>query len=412
MYKLFFLSTIFLHVIVHLHAQNLVPNPSFEMIAHCPAGHNLGNLDWVVDNWHTPPGSVTTPDLFSMCYNGTSPEPPYQNVAVPENFMGIAHPKSGDNYMGLLLKYGLLTGGENLQVQLTEPLVAGQAYLCGFNIQRADSAQYQINRAGMHLSTIAEYQNGNSVMSDLVPQIENTTGILYDSLNWLTIQGVYIATGGEQYITIGNFFSNENTLTDSIDIGATGGAGWNVCCRGYYLFDDVFVIPYFEHMSAVIPAAVCSNDTITLEAHGSLSYNWYVNDTWYSADSVITLTLSTGTTISVQGYMDTVTQYVAVQTDCPPDCQGIPVLPNVFSPNGDNVNDFFSVTGVSPDCFQLTILNRWGNIVYQSSGENNSWDGRDQSGNALSEGVYFVTVEWNTYGEEQKEERGFVALIK
>jgi len=371
-------------------AQNYVPNWSFELIDSCPPGHNVGNNNWVVQNWQRPLGSITTPDLFSTCYNGTTPTPPYQDVSVPTNFMGFANPKTGDNYMGALLRYG--TFREYIQVQLISPLVSGQKYLCGFNVQRADSSEFQVDKVGMHISNVAEWQNTNQAMSNLTPQIENVTGIMYDSLNWLNVEDIFIATGGEQYITIGNFYTNVNTLVDSIEIGAVGGTGWNVCCRGYYLFDDVYIFPYEENLQAEFPNQACSGETITLSATGSAKYDWYIDGAWYSSDSTISFIAEQSAQISVTGYEDSLSHFIEV-IDCPIDCSGEPIIPNVFTPNGDNINDFFHPNEINAGCYTITIINRWGNQIYHCDRDQSVWDGTAMNGEHVIEGVYFYIVE-------------------
>lgn len=76
-----------------------MPNHSFEQIDSCPIGHFMAADPWLVQNWQVPPGSITTPDLFSTCFNGTTPIFPHQDISVPINFMGNATPKTGGNYM-------------------------------------------------------------------------------------------------------------------------------------------------------------------------------------------------------------------------------------------------------------------------------------------------------------------------
>ncbi len=83
-------------------------------------------------------------------------------------------------------------------------------------------------------------------------------------------------------------------------------------------------------------------------------------------------------------------------------------FPNVFSPNGDGINDVFDPTeagGIFED-FDMIIYNRWGEIVWQrncrSNGngaacpnyddENFWWNGRTSQGAEASEGVYFWVV--------------------
>lgn len=91
----------------------------------------------------------------------------------------------------------------------------------------------------------------------------------------------------------------------------------------------------------------------------------------------------------------------------------IPIqYPNVFTPNGDSVNDYFSILQGEEQVDELYILNRWGNVVYESE-SNFNWDGKDKNGNELTEGVYFVKVLPKYYQEEKKEQyHGIVHLIR
>lgn len=83
-------------------------------------------------------------------------------------------------------------------------------------------------------------------------------------------------------------------------------------------------------------------------------------------------------------------------------------LPNVFSPNNDGVNDVFTFIrkeGVSN--YSISILNRWGNMVY--SGENEfNWDGNSQNGIPMSDGTYFYILNYN----EKEKKSGFVQLMR
>lgn len=94
-------------------------------------------------------------------------------------------------------------------------------------------------------------------------------------------------------------------------------------------------------------------------------------------------------------------------------------LPNVFTPNNDNLNDLY--TPFIPYRFvtriKINIFNRWGNLVCQATDPMIKWDGRDLQGNELAEGAYFYecTV-WETRleGEVQREKplTGFIQLIR
>ena len=68
--------------------------------------------------------------------------------------------------------------------------------------------------------------------------------------------------------------------------------------------------------------------------------------------------------------------------------------PNVFTPNGDNMNDEFTIE--IPEkiekCAELTIYNRWGQIIYFSTGNDLKWDGKNSVGSKSPTGTYFYTL--------------------
>ncbi len=68
------------------------------------------------------------------------------------------------------------------------------------------------------------------------------------------------------------------------------------------------------------------------------------------------------------------------------------MLPNVFSPNGDEVNDFFEATTPGDYVYTLEVFTREGFLVYHSVSPLIRWDGRLASGREAPEGVYYYTI--------------------
>jgi gliding motility-associated-like protein len=66
-------------------------------------------------------------------------------------------------------------------------------------------------------------------------------------------------------------------------------------------------------------------------------------------------------------------------------------IPNVFTPNGDGVNDTFSMYVLNTPAYSLSICNRWGKPVFYSSNPFDEWDGKAGDGEAIP-GVYFWFV--------------------
>lgn len=68
-------------------------------------------------------------------------------------------------------------------------------------------------------------------------------------------------------------------------------------------------------------------------------------------------------------------------------------MPTGFTPNGDGSNDAYVVHGI--DAYpnnQITVFNRWGNVVFDQLRYRNDWRGENQQGEALPNGTYFVVL--------------------
>jgi len=70
-------------------------------------------------------------------------------------------------------------------------------------------------------------------------------------------------------------------------------------------------------------------------------------------------------------------------------------IPNVFTPNEDGKNDLFIIQSEAIVDFQLSIFNRWGQLLFESNDIDISWDGRTSSGNIAPEGTYVYLVNYS-----------------
>jgi gliding motility-associated-like protein len=67
-------------------------------------------------------------------------------------------------------------------------------------------------------------------------------------------------------------------------------------------------------------------------------------------------------------------------------------VPNAFSPNGDGTNDIFEIHGSGIVDYSYNIYNRWGEQVFQSSPDQNTWDG-NYKGTPVEEGIYLYQLD-------------------
>jgi len=73
-------------------------------------------------------------------------------------------------------------------------------------------------------------------------------------------------------------------------------------------------------------------------------------------------------------------------------------VPNVFSPNDDGFNDYFQILGDDILSMHLRIYDRWGNFVYQTTSQDEPWDG-NYRGQESKSGIYVWSLEVEGYLE-------------
>ncbi|MFO7613710.1 MAG: gliding motility-associated C-terminal domain-containing protein, partial [Bacteroidales bacterium] len=91
-------------------------------------------------------------------------------------------------------------------------------------------------------------------------------------------------------------------------------------------------------------------------------------------------------------------------------------VPNAFSPNGDGLNDCFSVGGTTGDVievFRVIIYSRWGQQIYESTvtDPNCVWDGRDMEGNLVTPDTYIFRIFGKSYKGAKKVYEGLVTVV-
>ena len=90
-------------------------------------------------------------------------------------------------------------------------------------------------------------------------------------------------------------------------------------------------------------------------------------------------------------------------------------LPNAFTPNLDGLHDEYKGKGVTfgIKSFNMTIWNRYGEMVYETDDYTKGWNGRkNNSGQESPEGVYMVFVEYVTPRNETIELRSYATLLR
>jgi gliding motility-associated-like protein len=192
---------------------------------------------------------------------------------------------------------------------------------------------------------------------------------------------------------------NPDTTTTYIIISTiTGGGG---CASTDSVTVFVEVSPEDDYSDTI-----CLGDEITLDA--IITGATYL---WSNGATTQTITTSDSGWFDVTIFVDTaICEYFkhfhVVGQTCSVE------LPNVFTPNGDTENDVFtSFTPGAYDQFSVTIYNRWGREIFESTDPNFAWDGKTKGGAEAKAGTYFYIVQTTLNGVTEKK-TGTVTLIR
>ncbi|MGQ0829582.1 MAG: gliding motility-associated C-terminal domain-containing protein [Bacteroidota bacterium] len=253
---------------------NLVPNPSFEDTVYCPQG--LADIG-AVANWDSP--TLGTPDYYNNCS--------FTSAGVPLNNYGYEPAHAGNAYTGIVTNtYNTITNGrEYLQAHLMQKLEAEFLYKISFYVSFSDSCLNAANNMGVYFS------DTHLLFPTLIEALPVTnflykTEIITKASGWQLLEYYYLANGSENYIILGNFYSNANTHFQTVNLGVS------IVQETYYYIDDVSV----EKVDWVIPN-VCTpnNDGINDE--------WVINN--LPADTQVQVYNKWGTLVNeavVQNY--------------------------------------------------------------------------------------------------------------
>jgi gliding motility-associated-like protein len=108
----------------------------------------------------------------------------------------------------------------------------------------------------------------------------------------------------------------------------------------------------------------------------------------------------------VSGCMDTVKMLIKVDDGV------IITIPNIFTPNGDSINDVFTTTIRGAKSAEGVIFNRWGQLVYSWDSMNANWDGKMINGNDATDGTYFYLIKVTSLKDEVKQFNGPLTLVR
>jgi hypothetical protein len=236
-------------------AQNLVPNGGFEIYSSLPTTY----------------GQIGLCSGWNNCSGGGDAEYYNTNSTASINFFGPRPPHSGSGMAGLCTYHSAIAPlREYISVMLTQQLISGTVYRVSFFLTSGINGGYteSTDQFGIALTPNQLMQTGTqNIVVTGQPEI---TTFICDS-TWQEFDLNYTATGGEHYLTIGNFKDDLSTNHQFCHSGSVTAA--------YYFIDDVSVevlptgISEYIHADkfSVYPSSFTSNLTIQLPEPGTYS---------------------------------------------------------------------------------------------------------------------------------------------
>lgn len=164
--------------------------------------------------------------------------------------------------------------------------------------------------------------------------------------------------------------------------------------------------------AVLIPSNILLNNT---SLPLPLNFDWFLNDTFKSNNQQIDMMIDKIGINKIKlvvkdtnGCLDSVE--LLVNGKQPKNI----FIPNVFTPNGDGVNDLFSIDTDISLFKELTgsIWNRWGGKLYEFDGKTGDWWNGEYENKPCAEGVYFYLLKTITIQGAIKEYRGTLTLIR
>jgi len=88
-----------------------------------------------------------------------------------------------------------------------------------------------------------------------------------------------------------------------------------------------------------------------------------------------------------------------------------PYIPTAFSPNGDGENDVYFIRGNCFETFDLSIFDRWGEVVFRSTDQHVGWDGRF-NGKPMNTAVFAYVFNATLTNGKQVSKKGNITLLR
>lgn len=323
---------------------------------------------------------------------------------------------SDPNWQANAIYYVNNMGGATVELDgFTVPIHTGAAVRCGetyhIKLAIAHAGDGSLESAVLieggsfsstsHVSVEAQTPMNDGVLTEGCAPGSITVSIPPQSVD-ATVQLTYAGTGitetdlhgqlSEVLLPAGetNFSFPLSALSDEFAEGSESlwiTATWNAACGSSYQDSVQVTLSDYTPLEVVSPDIYlgCNTDMVRLEAMatgglGNVTFTW-PDGTVGEATMVPGLVTATYEVHATDECPQTTTISVLVESGCSLN------IPNVITPNGDGSNDAWVIGGLYGSKHSITVFNRWGQVVYESTNYNNNWRAV-----GIPDGTYFYEV--------------------
>lgn len=165
---------------------------------------------------------------------------------------------------------------------------------------------------------------------------------------------------------------------------------------------------------------ICASQPVTFTAtvlsnSAGVYYSW--NQVYSNNNNVYTTSFLDNSKMIVEATDNTGCTAYDSATITAPYCDSIfarcVLFPNAFSPNNDGLNDTFGphLGGCNLKSYQLSVYNRWGQLIFQTRDQSKRWNG-GTNGQTPQTGTYIYTCAWQDAVGHYHNHKGAVVLVR
>jgi gliding motility-associated-like protein len=251
-----------------------------------------------------------------------------------------------------------------------------------------------------------QFYTAPAIVSDTLLDINSCDSILTTSLFSLPIPSVDLGNdtafcNGDSILLIipNTYYSilwNTGSISNSIYINKQG-KYWVKVSDSICDNSDSIQITNLSHTYINInDTTFCEDEEWYIKLPSSNQYLWFNG----SSDPYISIQDSGIYWVQITDICKNYTDTFTAHTE---DCNCMMMVPNVFTPNEDGLNDlFFPVINCEFDEYHLVIYNRWGQLLFESFDQHEKWNGKYQD-HMVADGVYFYLITYKHLITSKKE---------